>query len=246
MNYQKIYDAIIFKRQNVNRLRKQECYCESHHIIPKSLGGTNQLQNLVNLLPREHYICHRLLVKIMLQKFGKDSIEYFKMIHALIRMSNYKKYKNFRTSRIYEIIRKDFIYAVAHNASITNKGKKLSEKRKLQNKIDSSNRRWMCNIQMNESHFVKYEEIDNYLANGFIFGRIIDQSGSKNPIHKHNFSKKECVIRSKRRALLNKTNPPAKGKIWINNGNIEKYILETIEIPTGYIKGRLRKSNVMI
>jgi len=38
-------------------------YVEKHHIIPKSLGGNNNITNLVSLTAREHFICHRLLVK---------------------------------------------------------------------------------------------------------------------------------------------------------------------------------------
>lgn len=39
-------------------------YFETHHIVPKSLGGTDDKNNLVNLTAREHYIAHLLLVKI--------------------------------------------------------------------------------------------------------------------------------------------------------------------------------------
>jgi hypothetical protein len=35
---------------------------ESHHIIPKCLGGSNALENLVNLTIKEHYICHLCLL----------------------------------------------------------------------------------------------------------------------------------------------------------------------------------------
>lgn len=240
MNYQKIYDDIIYKRHQLERLSKKTVQCETHHIKPKSLNGPNTFDNLVNLTLREHYICHRLLVKIMLQKYGKQSKEYFKMLHALIRMSNYKKYKNFRSSRIYESIRKDFIQCVSYNISIINKGRKLSNERKLQNKIDSSRRRWMCNKKLNESHFVKPEEFEIYKNNGYVFGRLLDQTGNKNPIHKHIFSKAERKNRSKRRALFNKTNPPCKGKIWINDGKIQKYIDKNVSIPYGFVKGRLK------
>ena len=40
-------------------------YFEKHHIIPKSLGGSNLVQNLVKLTAKEHYICHRLLTKML-------------------------------------------------------------------------------------------------------------------------------------------------------------------------------------
>lgn len=37
---------------------------ERHHIIPKSIGGDDYSDNLVNLTYREHYICHLLLIKM--------------------------------------------------------------------------------------------------------------------------------------------------------------------------------------
>ena len=55
------------------------CYVESHHIIPKSLGGSNSKDNLVLLTAKEHYIAHLLLCR-----FG-DSNQKSKMIWAMQR-----------------------------------------------------------------------------------------------------------------------------------------------------------------
>lgn len=60
MNYQKIYNNII----NRAKMRTLEGYRETHHIIPRCLGGNDSPSNLVDLTPEEHYICHLLLVKI--------------------------------------------------------------------------------------------------------------------------------------------------------------------------------------
>lgn len=62
--YTRIYYQLIKKRQN-EILLKEDAYCETHHIIPKSLGGNNSQDNLVNLLPREHFIAHLLLTKMV-------------------------------------------------------------------------------------------------------------------------------------------------------------------------------------
>ena len=45
--------------------RVLECYVEYHHIIPSSLGGTNDESNKVALTAREHYIAHLLLVRMV-------------------------------------------------------------------------------------------------------------------------------------------------------------------------------------
>ena len=40
-------------------------YTEKHHIIPKSCGGSNSKENLAKLTPKEHFICHLLLTKMV-------------------------------------------------------------------------------------------------------------------------------------------------------------------------------------
>ena len=57
--YKKWYDSIV----NHDRNRTIEGYAERHHIVPRSLGGTNDATNLVKLTAREHFICHLLLTK---------------------------------------------------------------------------------------------------------------------------------------------------------------------------------------
>lgn len=63
MNYTKIYNSLVSNRKEMLRSKRDAVY-ERHHILPKSLGGTDDSENLVLLTPREHYIAHWLLVKI--------------------------------------------------------------------------------------------------------------------------------------------------------------------------------------
>jgi len=60
MNYQAIYDSLIQRA----RTRLLEGYSESHHVVPKCMGGTDDPTNLVDLTPEEHFLAHQLLVKI--------------------------------------------------------------------------------------------------------------------------------------------------------------------------------------
>jgi hypothetical protein len=59
MDYTKIYNQIIQKA--VNRKAERNVYYESHHIIPKCMGGNNNKENKVKLTYREHFIAHWLL-----------------------------------------------------------------------------------------------------------------------------------------------------------------------------------------
>lgn len=60
MDYKKIHDQIIERAKN----RILVGYKERHHIIPKCMGGTNELNNLVDLTAREHFLIHKLLCEI--------------------------------------------------------------------------------------------------------------------------------------------------------------------------------------
>ena len=96
-------------------------YSERHHIIPKSLGGSNEPENLVRLTAREHFICHWLLIKMVIDDRHKTSMRY-----ALVRMSHINDHTGGRrviTSRNFEIIRKHAALA----ASETHKGRIFSE-----------------------------------------------------------------------------------------------------------------------
>ena len=77
MNYQRIHNEII-GRALVRA--KPECYCERHHILPKSMGGTNAGTNLVHLTAREHYIIHWLLFKI--HKNQETAFAWHRMTHG--------------------------------------------------------------------------------------------------------------------------------------------------------------------
>lgn len=101
MDYQKIYDSIIEHRKT--QIPK-EGYCETHHIIPKSMGGSNNFDNLVILTAREHFICHLLLVKI-----HKNTQNYYKMVKAFFMMQTESKtQQRYISSRQYSKLKEDY------------------------------------------------------------------------------------------------------------------------------------------
>ena len=118
--YYKIYMALIEDRG----LRKPRGdFYESHHIIPRSLGGNNDSTNLVNLTPREHFFAHLLLSKFT---SGEGQI---KMTHALRMMSNFTKSKKLINSHQYELS-KSIIYKILQSA-----GKDYQAEKSLQDSI---------------------------------------------------------------------------------------------------------------
>lgn len=99
--YYHYYYSIIDRAKS--RVLPKDCYVEKHHINPKSLGGNNSKENIVQLTAREHFICHMLLVKMT------SSNARYKMAFALNRMltasPTHKRYAP--SSRIYEFAKKE-------------------------------------------------------------------------------------------------------------------------------------------
>jgi hypothetical protein len=101
-------------------------YTETHHIIPQSLGGSNDIDNLVELTAREHFICHWLLIKMT------EGDHRGKMLYALQGMKAENRYQQRYhtkiTSRVYEKYRIE--HAENHSKIMKgrpawNKGRKL-------------------------------------------------------------------------------------------------------------------------
>jgi len=68
MDYKKVHDKII-ERAKARTLPLDQ-YREKHHIVPRCMGGTDELDNLVELTAREHYVVHQLLVKMYPNESG--------------------------------------------------------------------------------------------------------------------------------------------------------------------------------
>jgi hypothetical protein len=60
LNYAKIYEILI-SRAKTRVLFGQ---IEKHHIIPRSEGGSNKKDNKIELSPKEHHLCHLLLIRM--------------------------------------------------------------------------------------------------------------------------------------------------------------------------------------
>lgn len=100
MDYNRIYMQLINRAQI--ELRKKGCdiYFESHHIVPKSLNGTNDKENLVLLTAREHFIAHKLLCEIY-----PDNNKLKYALWAMINLNNSKQ------SRVYSISSREYLNA---------------------------------------------------------------------------------------------------------------------------------------
>lgn len=160
--YTKIYYSIIENAKTKTYLG----YTETHHIIPKSLGGTNKKCNLVKMSAREHFICHKLLMKMVVGNAR------YKMVEAFSYFSNNTKRKLQFNSRQIEEIRK----ANAIASSYRNKGNQFHKFRKPANdnlkkfrSENATNSKWVNN-GIEEKFTINHKElVDNCQ---FVYGRI--------------------------------------------------------------------------
>ena len=88
--YTRWYYAIIDRA----RLRPITGYTESHHVVPKCMGGRDTKDNRVTLTAREHALCHWLLTKMTT---GTDK---GKMFYALRCLTVMKSGVQYRTSKV--------------------------------------------------------------------------------------------------------------------------------------------------
>lgn len=141
MDYSKIYSSIIDNRMRV----RYEGYTESHHILPKCMGGSNAGDNLVRLSAREHYICHLLLTKIYPNNIS--------LIRAVVLMGS----QTGANSITYERLRAKF--AVIQSASQS--GENNSQ----------YGTKWVYSISLRLSKKIKVNE---QVPEGYTLGRVID------------------------------------------------------------------------
>lgn len=112
---------------------------EKHHILPKSLGGTNDDSNLVSLTPREHYICHLLLTR-MCEGKAKQKMVY--ALWAIMNLCNRYQERKVIKGRLYESLRQKYIQSQKDKAGPLhpNRGKKTGRTK------DSFTAEWRANI----------------------------------------------------------------------------------------------------
>lgn len=77
-------------------------YAEVHHIVPRSLGGSDDAENLIRLSARQHYIAHWMLARAL----GGSAARAFFM------MSNFGKYGQVN-STTYAIARQEYAAQVS-------------------------------------------------------------------------------------------------------------------------------------
>lgn len=150
MNYEKIYNDLVEKRLNYPPHKDE--YVERHHIVMRSLGGTNNKDNLVALTGREHWLAHLLLHKI--HKLPQTA-------HACNMMAMRCEERGIpyvKNSRMYAAIRMEFAKLSSKRMKIAQKGEKNSQYGRI----------WISNV---EQQVTKPIPKTSPIPEGWVVGR---------------------------------------------------------------------------
>lgn len=116
--YTQFINNILNKR---GRYISDDVYKEKHHIIPKCMGGSDDVDNIIELSGQEHFIAHKLL--------ADNNPSNKKLIYAYWRMANQNK---FCTPEEYERAKTMFVHKISgENHPLYNEHPTLQTRRKL-------------------------------------------------------------------------------------------------------------------
>jgi hypothetical protein len=128
--YTSVYNNIIARAKS--RDLPKEIYTENHHIIPRSLGGSNSKNNLVSLTAREHRLCHLLLPKMTISEDQTKKMWYAAWM--ILRVENQGQHRSISKGKFYELAKIEFtkLMSKLHKGKIVSAEtrKKMSESRK--------------------------------------------------------------------------------------------------------------------
>lgn len=230
-----------------------------HHIVPKSLGGNESIQNLVLLTAREHFIAHMLLVRIVrnkdtyrminaMRRFKnkvQNSLEYNLLKNTMSRYSKGEYNPSFGKIWIHNIHTQEILYVLNDEFELMSN---TEFKKGLPYQRGGFKNR-SCVNDSNKQLYVPNDLLQSYLDNGWILGKLIKpdinhmryMSSKRHTREKDNEHSKKMTGDKH----FNYGKPAfTKGKIWINNSIISKMINpDTLDdlVVDGWKKGRLLK-----
>jgi hypothetical protein len=241
--YEKWYNNII---KNAGGRSRRKGY-ERHHIIPKSVGGTNDKSNIAFLTTREHFVCHWLLTKFYT---GQALV---KMLYALNGMKrdngSQNRYHTKITSRVYARLREEF--AKIHSQTMKGKPSPLKGKKLRTEEQKQNQREKMTGRKLTQEHIDKVvkarvgykhsEETVNKISSsltGVKRGPWSESEKLKRSVKQLGVKKEKSHCENIRSAVI--------GNISINKDGLEKKVKkDTLDswIKEGWtVGGRKRKS----
>lgn len=211
MNYKQIYDRFIDSRRDQCML--SNVIYENHHIIPRSMGGTDDVQNMIKLTTREHFFAHRLLAKFAGPKM-KIALTWF------INGTNVAKCGAVPSSRTVAAIRE----AANESRSVALTGRTFTDEHRFNlSQAKKGKPTWNAGLTVEDPRVAE---------------NVRKTTAAKRNNPKPAWNKGLTGEEYKAHYNTGLTPPSMVGRIWINDGIAQRKILNTEPIPDGWHRGR--------
>lgn len=250
MNYALVYESLINTRRN-RQLDINEYY-EVHHIIPRSMGGSNEKENLIHLTAREHYIAHRLLYKI--HNNSKMAAAWFFMCTGDIKgretysSKHYERARKAHSKHMKKTMKGsgNHFYGKQHtNESKAKIGKANKNRVKSQTEIDN----WVKKVASKPKNAQHRKKLGKSKKGMLTLKNIVTlETIFIKHYHKNLYSNaiwKTTYIASR---ILNKyvivTCPHCKKESESNNATFSRWHFDNCKMKPGYVKPKTRKYNI--
>ena len=200
-------------------------YTEKHHIIPKSMGGSDLSDNLILLTGREHFIAHVLLWKSYRNKQTNFALWCMKM----------EKERNFLLSpKTYEQLKIEHSLFQSEKMKIDNPMFKQSAKDKVsQSRVGSKvSKQAKLKMSIARKGVPKTKETKQKMS-------AASKGKPKSEQHKKTMSINHYDASGKNNPMYGRSVVKEKNLKWYTNGLKNKFITENTE-PIGWYKGRIK------
>lgn len=229
--YYNWYNSIVNSATAQCRQKGAGTYYELHHILPKSMGGTDEKSNLVLLTAKEHVVCHHLLTKMTT---GQDKSKMLYAYWSLINGWGDHRKKHRITPRQYAKLKEEIAMQISEMNSgrigipCSPENKEAARKRMLENNpmkgkvpFNKGTKRPGIGGRKKGTGWSQEE-------------RLVQMEVRSRPGY-HDFLSDPA--RAKKISETQKGRPgTSTGTIWCNDG-VNEY--QVTELPDGYKKGRL-------
>lgn len=256
----KTYEELINFAKSENRVKNHIVYYEAHHILPKSMGGKDEKSNIILLTVAEHVEAHYLLA---LQYENVNRQYYYANLNAAWLVCHGKsKFTKAKRREVEKWLSGPKAQSFTLKLKEQLRGAKHPE-RKGFDAYKNKSRIWVCKgtqkpirileSSRNTNYYSTFDQIENcpicHNANSDeSFACCKEHEDIYLSQKKEEYKKlkaeqtKTSWNRPEDRELRIKNNNgqhgPKEKHMWITNGEIDKCILCTEEIPDGFVRGR--------
>jgi len=222
--YTKWYYEIIDRVKKEDRKKGMGVYYEEHHIIPSSIGGSDDKENKVMLTGREHYVCHSLLMRMCSNKhhmikmaFAFSAMNMINTSQDRCRSKQYNYNKELLSECISAHYKEKFARQDHHNKGLRSWAKDL--------------------VWVNKDDVIKRvapNDVDNYISEGWSLGhgrsseyqkQIASKTHKSKKVSNETRQKQSESHKGKTNATKNKKYINCDGKVKrVNEDELEKFL----------------------